>query len=271
MPATTLLVNAYDLKALGFVVTTVDHWPTPEKVYLTAEIPNRAGEVLVAGTPKVLGRTLTVSGALLAATPAALRTALDALKYRLDAGLLDLRVVDDTTRRHMGYLTRLLTEQPEGRQFRQQNLQLTLVFRVLDPYRRDVSLSSVTFTTNTAMPLGTAPVRPHLIRLSASGGTVTSPIVTLKTSGGATIGTMDFTGASILTGDKIEINCEARTIVKTVSGTPSDASSLLAAGDFLTLDPQNGDFITSAWPSLTKASGGAGTLTALCEFYRRWL
>lgn len=271
MPATTLLVNSYDLKALGFVVTTVDHWATPEKVYTSSEVPNRAGEVLLASTPKVLGRTITVTGALVATSTTALRTALDALKYRLDAGLLDLRLVDDTTRRHMGYCTHLTTEQPEAGQFRQRNLLVTLTFKVLDPYRRDVTLSSVTFTAATAMPLGTAPVRPQLIRLSATVNTVTSPIVTLKNSSGTIVGTMDFTGASILSGDKIEINCENRTIVKTVSGVASDASSLLASGDFLTLDPQDGDFTTSAWPSLTKASGGLGTLTALCEFYRRWL
>lgn len=271
MPATTLLVNAYDVKALGFIVTTVDHWDTPDKVYLTGDIPDRAGEILLAATPKVLGRVLTIHGALLATSTTALKTALDALKYRLDAGLLDLRIVDDITRRHMGYLTSLKTVQPEALQLRQRNLQMTLSFRVLDPYRRDVTLSSTAFTANTAMALGTAAVRPQLIRLSATVASVTNPIVTLKTSGGATIGTMDFTGATILTGDKIEINCEARTIVKTVSAVASDASNLLAAGDFLTLDPQNGDFITSAWPTLSKASGGAGTLTALCEYYKKWL
>jgi phage-related protein len=271
MPATTLLVNTYDLKALGFVVTTVDHWSTPEKLYQTAEVPGRAGAVLLAAAPRVLGRTLTITGALMATTPALLATALDALKWRLDDGLLDLRLVDDVTRRSMGYLTRLVIEQADGRQFRRRHLLITMTFQVLDPYRQDVTASSVTFVTNTAMPLGTAPVRPALIRLSATVGTVTNPIVTYKNSAGTVLGTMDFTGASILNGDKIEIDCEGRRILKTVSVVQTDASNLLAAGDFLTLDPQDGDFTTSAWPTLTKASGGAGTLTALCQYAKHWL
>lgn len=270
MTATTILINGYDLKQLGFSVRTSPHTEPPEKKWLTDQIPGRAGAVLLSPTPQVDGRVLTIPGALVATSLATFRSNFDKLKYKLDFEPLAIVLADDQTRQVNGRLSRITISPQPARQFLIPAVEMDLEFLCERPYLETVSQSSVAFNTATAMPLGTALVRP-LIRLAASGSTMSNPVVTYKDSGGATKGTLDLTGANILAGDKIEIDCEALTIIKTVSGVASDASNLLVGGDFFALDPRHGDFLTSTWPTLQKSNTGAGTLTATALFNKRWL
>jgi hypothetical protein len=133
---------------------------------------------------------------------------------------------------------------------------VTLSFMSLDPLWYATSQSAVTFTTDTAMALGTAPVAP-VIRIT---GTLADPTITLKDHSGATVTTLGLTITQAGASDYVEIDCGAQTIVRSVSSVLSDAISTLSSGYFFELDPADADTVTPTWPSLSIAYGsGSGT------------
>ncbi len=72
---------------------------------------------------------------------------------------------------------------------------------------------------------------------------------------------MSFTGYSPLSGDLIEINLSTGLVRKRVSGVYSNAMGALAAGwDFPAIDPNDGTFSASQWPTL-QVSSGSGSIT----------
>jgi len=266
--ANTLQVNSYDLHNLGFALNVPGGVRdlAGGREYPAVEAPGRDGLVLSSTLPKVGARELVLPGHVVADTHATLLTYLDALKYRLSLGLLDVRLADDTTKRIFARLSRF-TSLPAPRELARRIAEIEIRLLAHDPYWYTVALDSTAFTTsNTAMALGTAPTRPTMIRIT---GICVNPIVIYKNSAGIEIRRMGFTYSQPGATDKIEIDCINQTITKTVSGTPSNAASLLTSGDFITLDPQHGDYPNSAWPTLN-LSVSSGTPTCLCEYYRAW-
>lgn len=141
----------------------------------------------------------------------------------------------------------------------------TLEFEADDPYFRDTTDQTVNFTTTaTAVPVGTKRCKGRYT-IVASGGTVTNPILTWENSAGTTIATIQPTIA-ILNGDAFEIDHEAGTVRKRVSGVWSNARNTIPIGTVIPfLDPAYGDFATSAWQKI-KCSAGNGSVV----YRRRW-
>jgi phage-related protein len=149
-----------------------------------------------------------------------------------------------------------------------------LDFLLFDPLAYKTTSESVSFTTATAIPLGTATSKgnisvPSKIRIT---GAASFPILTYKNSAGATIAEMSFTGYSPLASDFIEIDLARGLVTKSVSGQVSNAMNALAPGwNFPALDPADGVYLTSSWPTLeiTSVLGPVGTgLATYTKAYR---
>jgi hypothetical protein len=145
-----------------------------------------------------------------------------------------------------------------------------LAFTCEDPSWRARTEDTVAFTTNTAIPLGSWPSRPTL-EVTAGAGGCSNPLITLKNSAGTTIGTLSCTVSLPTSGDKLTINSETGVITKTLSGVTTSAQSTRSDASLfpIVLDPDLlGDYLTSAWPSLSGTLTGTGTFA--CLYRKRW-
>jgi hypothetical protein len=131
---------------------------------------------------------------------------------------------------------------------------LTLRFLATDPMRYDKQFSQVGLGTGRAIcPLGTVPSAP-LLRIY---GQPTSPFtITLRDVGGVSRQVMGIT-LTLGANDYLEIDCDAQTITKVVSGTPSNAMDTWTtnADGFLILDPHDGSYAEGGWPTLELSTG----------------
>jgi len=134
-------------------------------------------------------------------------------------------------------------------------LQYGLRVRAVMPWWEDASEQTVNFTTSAvAVPQGTASTR-GVITIAASGGTVTDPVVTYKTSAGATISTLAPTIA-ILNGDAWRCDVVTGQVRKRVSGVWSNAVDTLPDSFRLPIfETTHGVYSTSSWPTLEVTSG----------------
>ena len=126
---------------------------------------------------------------------------------------------------------------------------VALRFLVSDPRYYATSDTIVNFTTATDMPLGTALVDP-VVRLT--GGT--DPVLIYKNSSAVEVARMEFTWS----GTWIDIDMDAKTIL---DNTGTSQIAALDTGEFFSLDPNDGDYPTSDWPTLEVSGGGSGTAT----------
>ncbi len=251
---TALWINDYPVSRLGLHVERVEGWADLPTFTLVAEsVPGRAGLVVLAGQAgAVAAREVLVSGALVRPTASALPGARRQLLALAGAGLVELRIVDAPEVVLAGYLTRCILGGFD-RQFRANGLRVALTFTCPDPRALSRCATVVALTTSpAACPLGTAPVAP-VIRIF---GAATNPVLTYRTAGGVSRQTMGFT-ITLASTDYLEIDCEAKTVLKSVSGTVTNAIDTLTSGDFPTLDPHDGDYLLSSWPTL-EVSAGAG-------------
>jgi|GEM_PF-3612460 len=260
MQISTVYVNEFDLARLGFVVENVPELRSGASMrYQEATAPGMAGNLLLSALPQMGSRPITVRGVLRASSAAALLAAHDELQERLQAGDIEVRVVDAMDRFLVcRYRDRSIT--PIDPQFLNTTHRCDFVLEAVDPlwYDRDpVPLAAPTGGLIRCL-LGTAPIWPviHLM------GAATNPVITLKNAAGDTVGTMTLT-VTLAAGDYLVIDCGAGTITKYVSGAATDGLSQLTAGDFPVISPENGDAVAGALPTLSVSAG------SLAVFYRR--
>lgn len=147
----------------------------------------------------------------------------------------------------------------------------TLELVGLDPAYRDTSDQVVAFVGQTAVPMGTADARP-VVTLTATGGFANDPSYTIKNSSGVVVGNVPFTTV-VADGDALEVDAQAGTVRKRVSGVWSNARDLVPIGQVIPiLRASDGDWLTSSWPSIQRIhGGGTATLTGSISYRRRWL
>jgi hypothetical protein len=249
---TGVYLNEYDLTRLGFHLEAGEGARSlPGQQWVAAGAPGRAGRILLDGRPGIQPRLLTLRGTVVADTQAALEANVDALKTRFLANVLELRLPAQPARvlvaRTLGF-----TESPRAPQFSGLSIVLTITLEALDPHwvdRDPVVLYGATAERVRCL-LGNQPVAPVLRILGAA----VNPVLTYRNAAGDAKATLTIT-LTLAAGDYLEIDCDAKTITKSVSGTPSNGLSTLTAGDFLTLTPEDGDPIGSAWPTLEVSAG----------------
>jgi hypothetical protein len=253
-----LYLDDYDTSLLGLVVETVTGLSdTPALTPRTRERYGWAGMMEVAAYPQLAPRTITVTGTVLAATPAALETAIDALKAKCVPATVRVRFVSNATREWVVRLTELTMTPLPGPMFLAPARSITLKLLALDPYGYDLSSTVIGSIANADSPcaVGTAISRPVL----RCTGAATNPLWTYKNQAGTTVRTLQLT-ITVAGGDWVEVDCAAMTIRKSVSSVITDALTTLTSGDFIALDPKDGT------PTL-RVSVGTGQAT----YKKAWL
>ncbi len=265
---TAMYVNDFDTSSLGLIVSSVEGWrdglATRDR---TTQLPTRVGAVILAPEAETATRQLTIDGVLdpshagKALTLANLRAALNELQDKLYRGTIEVRFSDEPdifvlARCEQG---NLIATPP---QFMNPKSRVQIRLQCPDPLRYDRNGSVVGFgTTRQGVPLGTAVSAP-VIRIM---GAATNPVISYRDKSGTVKQTMGFT-VTLAATDYLEIDCELFTIKKFASGVETNGISLLTSGDFIALDPQDGDFAASVWPTL-EVSAGSGE----CLYRRSWL
>lgn len=141
---------------------------------------------------------------------------------------------------------------------------ITMEFRCHDePYWRDVepmTRAIAAAATRYTIPLGTAP-SSAIVRVM---GSATTPVVTYRDAGGAVVFTMSIT-LTLASTEYVDLDMRRGKITKFASGAPTGIH--IGTGTFpFALDPQDGDYATSAWPTIEISTGSAEVV-----WWRRWL
>lgn len=246
--ARRVIVDGVNLDALGVTNASVEGRLGDRFTSLrTEKVPGRDGVVVVATQPSVDARLLQMEFTLEAATRSELLTLRDQV-----ASLLSVRIphtfrfVDDETRETTGFVTQ--------RQFPAIPPDLSqpacrLLATVMCPDPREYATTDTVvsgISGDTALPLG--PERSDPVIVVTGAGTFT---LTYKNSAGGNLKVLQISGAAapvtidMATGSITDNNGEA-------------AEFLVAGSDFpFFFDPDDGDFIASAWPTLACSAGSA--------------
>ncbi len=262
MGTTALFVNDFDTSSLGLIVSDVDGWlHAPSTRDKTTLLPTRVGAVLLAPEPETAPRNLVINGVIRRTSVASTRAALLDLQERLYRGTVELRFADDPEKVYYARCTDVdwLGQPP---QFLNPYGRLTIRATCHDPLIYDRTGMVIGFTAaRVPIPLGTAVSAPTLRVLGAA----TNPVLIYRNQGGLVRQTMAFT-VTLLATDYLEVDGELFTVKKFTSGVESNAISTLTSGDFIALDPQDGDPATDGYPTL-EVSPGSGE----CLYRKAWL
>jgi hypothetical protein len=259
----SVYVNDYDLGSLGATVELVDGLRAAAgQRWVSTPVVGRAGELLLSGRPSVQPRRLILRGKVTAASQAALESAVDALKSRLNQGAIEVRTAANLNRVLLCRLTGF-AEQPFTPQMLTPLVGFTADLEALSPAwaDREPIIVSGAAAARVPCPVGNLPVAPVVQILGASGA---NPVLTLRAANGDSRGSMTFT-VTLAATEYLEIDMDAKTATKVASGTPTNGLSLLTAGDFLALTPEDGDEIAGTYPTLEVSSG-----TLQISYHRRW-
>jgi phage-related protein len=259
MPTNVLYVDDVDLSTLGLHVQEARGWTDRAATTLPTAAVIDAHKLLVTGRYQMQPRRMTLDCVIRASSVTTLRTNLDELRYRLRPGARLVRLLDQNDREATGYVEAFVERIPAPAQFitRHKRLSLSVIFP--DPRRYQLSANAEGFSGSaTDMPMGTAPVWPSI----SIAGAATDPLLTYKHDDGTTLATMDFT-ITLGGGATLVIDMDAKTIIENPGGI--NRMSNLTAGDFFALDPNDGDFVTSDWPTL-QVDSGSGT----ANYNRAW-
>lgn len=263
-PLTALFLNDFDTSSLGLAVENVDGWnSSPSARDRVTQLPGRVGSIILAPEAETASRTLRLSGVIRSTSVKAVRAAIDELKHRLFAGTIEVRFADDPEKVFYARCEekQLVVTPP---QFINPYSRVSIGLFCPDPLIYDRLASAIAFTPSVRapVPLGTAVSAP-LIRIM---GPVSGLSVTYRDKSGTARQTMSFSSLAMLGTDYLEIDCELFAISLYQSGVKSNAISQLISGDFIAVDPQDGDYASGAWPTL-ECSQGTGEV-----LYRRaWL
>lgn len=253
MSKTALFLNDFDTSGLGLMVTDVQGWlDSYELRDKLADLPGRLGQLLMSPSPVTVPRQLIISGVLRTASNAVLRASCLDLVERAGHGLVEVRFVDDPLK---VFFARLQTFKRTaiGPALAGNAAQVMLTMLGEDPLIYSTQPTVAAFGAYRGVcPLGSAPSAPviHIF------GPVTNPVLRYRGNDGELLRSLTLTVVLAST-DYLEIDSDAMTIVKYVSGVPSNGISLLTSGDFIVLDPNDGDYQNGSWPTL-EVSGGTG-------------
>lgn len=265
MSFTALYVNDVDTAAsFGLIVETPSPqgWLDSQSIQdRTVPLLARAGSLIVSLNPLVKPRVVNVSGKMRAATNAALRANVLALQALVSRGTVELRFLDDATR-VMYARCQTFAVVATGPTLSSTHCGVQMSFQCVDPYLYDLDAQVIGFTTlATSCPLGSAPSAP-LIRVAGPG---TNPTITYRDIRGNAIRTMALS-ITLAAADYIEVDSQLLIINKSVSGTITNGMANLSSGDFIALDPSDGDYSNSIWPTLEVTAGQASA-----HYRKAWL
>lgn len=259
--ATALFVNDFDTSRLGFILRRVEGRDASVVARdRTTGIAKRVGEIPLARDFETATRVITCLGTLRTVSMATTLAYRDELKGRLFSGVTEVRFNDKPDRMYLVKPTDIGIAGTDP-QFDNPVSEITMTLVCHDPLAYDKLCLGIGFgATLQPCPLGTAPSLPTI----KIAGAVTNPVLTYRDFRGVAKKTMGFTvalGAS----EYLEIDNELMQINRYTAGVKANGLGLLSSGDFIMLDPQDGDPSDAAWPTLECSPAPVGAEA----FYRR--
>lgn len=253
---TAIRANGTDLfTAFSFAVVGQPGWLSSAPRRLgRASLYGRAGG-MVTTLDQYESRPFQLAGSIQKTTVSLRKEAERQLDDLLSSGIVQL-VVDDGDTPLVGvegYKTRMVVE-PFGHSLAPLTSRVTVDFDCPFPYSQELEPTSrVITTTARALALGNAPSSP-IIRIM---GAATNPVLTYRDAGGTAQKTLTITGTLAATNDWLDIDMRTGVIRKYASGVITNGfESYTITGDFpWAFDPQDGDYLTSGWPTLTCSAG----------------
>ncbi len=246
-----LKINGTDVASYGYTVWDLpDNWDAPSQSYDEVVIPGQDGTMETTVEPLLAPRDYIVKGSLDASSASNFESAFDTLKLALFNSSLALIGGNQSTRQRTGRfasMTSSLRALMSGGQ-------VDIKVHCRNPLAYETSATTATgsVSTDIACALGTYKSRPTITLTGA-----TNPSLTYKNSAGSSVATLSITGSGT-----IVIDCSARTV--TIGGVRTD--SALTGGDFFALNPQDGVYATSTWPTVRSSSGSVSI-----SYYKAWL
>ncbi len=247
-----LKANGVDLATIGVFVVAMDgNWDSPGESFDEVSIPLRNGTRRTGTRPKVDSLDYTLTLFIGAATESAFETACDSLKYLLSQELTIIGGNQPDRQR---------TGRKKGQVKIRPNLAggdgvvdgiATVTIHCEDPvqYATTVTTESASSGTDHPCPLGTRFVFPTTtITFTGSASSVT---LTYKNYAGTTIGTPMVLTHAFVNADVLVVDHNLMTAA--LNGSRDDR--LITAGDFIALDPRDGDPSLSHWPTVRTSAG----------------
>lgn len=266
---TTVTGTYKDLNDFGLIVgATPDVFSGPIRQYANGEMPGVMRAVRLNSLPTGGVSSVTVEGLVVATSLANLTSQIRQLKGWC-ASAVALKTFHDSGTYLAVSKVRSLVSVNYPMKGPHYTATATIDFEAADPFWYDTSETTVTFTAGaTATALGNTDVYP-LVRLT---GAFTNPLITVKSSAGATVATLGLTVVLANAAHYVEINMApvtGRTIVKH-TGALSAAEDLLTSGGFFGFLIANADRLTPTWGTI-EASVSAGSISTATAIYRkRW-
>lgn len=258
--AITISVDGTDLSGLGLAVAEdISGWRSrPVSDWPTAQVPGRWGETLLSSAPRIGPRVLEVPCILTASSASNLQSNLNDINWHLDAGRVGEMLVKLSTDTALEFRARAadVDDSLVNAAVATTAAELTISFFCPDPRIYTNAASVVSFNSATAMPQGTAPTEP-VIRVEGAALGSSDPTVIYKDTSGTEQARLEFTHT--FADDTEHIDVDMATGEITDEGGNNVASSL-TGGSFFRLDPQDGDFPNSSWPTL-EVDTGSGQAT----------
>lgn len=246
-------VNGVNPNTYGLKVSGVPGWETaPQLDYSTQQVPGRAGNILLRPAPQIGARRLSVEAMVVGTSNADMLTKLDQLKALFSSPSLAVIMDNRPTRQITCRLDGPFNVDPGDASMIQRKLPVSFMLVADDPWWYDTALTTVAGIsaagTGTAMPLGTGPVWPVIT--STFNGAIAAFTATLYNSAGVVIGSITITNAFVNT-DVLVIDMTNKTVK--INGV--NQLTKITAGDFFALDAaKDGNYLTSAWPSILKTA-----------------
>lgn len=241
---TIVSIDGTALSTYGFVAEQVPNARgMVTRDLLTVAVAGQPGAVVTETNPQVAVRDFTIVGTILSTSASAALSAYRNIQALCADGEHTIVLIDDTSRRIRARrisCTYTSVEVPLGGSA----LRIEIAWRAIDPYWEDVSATTVSLSTSpAACATGTAPC---YLTLTIDQ----SCTITYKNSAGTTRATFVLTGVS--GAQTAVIDTLTRTLTHSVSGiTPS----LRTSGTYFVLDPRDGTYASSSWPTITLSSG----------------
>lgn len=251
-----LKVNGVDVStSVGFYPTALQgQWDAPAMSYDEVQMPSADGASLTMDEPEIQPLDFVATAELRGSDAAAFETNLDSLKYMLRSANLTVSGGNQPDRyrnaKYVGPLTVLMQNVDAANKATVQ-FKLRCVNPIQYATTTTTAISGGASATDHACALGTFRSRPLI---TITGGT--NPILTYKNYAGTTVRIMTLTG----TGNWV-IDCAAMTV--TLGGVRHDE---LLAGDFIRLDPIDGDYLLNHFPTVRTSSG-----TITIAYAKAWL
>jgi len=255
-----LWLNGREMSSLGLRVAAFDGlFGSHELSYSTVTVPGRVGTAQ--GAPLAMSpKELVVYGTIEAASTTTMQQQTAAVEYACGMGaLVEIRTMFDTSRVVYGRLAGFKFN-PASRQGIQKTVRGEIRFSIPSPvsYERSPrTYIEATANNRLAIPLGRLPSAP-VLRVSPVSAAVGPFTITYRHADGTVLTQMEITQNTInlvLREDYYSIDCDLHSLTLSDNGTVLDGSQYWTPGEFILLNPADGDPESGAWPTLETSAG----------------